>query len=309
MSVLLFVFNGVAILLIVSGVYVFVVGCLRRKDLPWLVADEIKKTPYGKYADHIQSSHQWLLDHNAQDVFIQSEDGLMLHSFWIPAEKAKGTVLFAHGYRSTMLVDFGLAFDLYHRMGMNLLVPEQRCHGQSQGRYITFGVKESRDMVCWIQYHNKTYGASPLILSGLSMGATTMLYLVDKPLPANVKGIIADCGFTSPKEILACIFKKTIHLPAAPTLWVTDIVARLFAGFSLDQEDTRRTLANAKLPVLLVHGLDDDFVPCEMTKQAYDACTGPKELLLVKNAGHGVSFLVAREKYIQTIIRFLDDCL
>ena len=90
---------------------------------------------------------------------------------------------------------------------------------------------------------------------------------------------------------------------------MTDMAARQFGGFSLDQEDTRRSLAKSKLPVLLVHGLDDDFVPCEMTKQAYDACTGPKELLLVKDAGHGVSFLVAKEKYIQTIVCFLNDCL
>ena len=305
----LFITCGILLLLLVSGVYVFIVACLWRKDLPWLVEDEIKKTPYGKYYEHIISSHQWLQDHNAQNVYIRSDDGLKLHAFWIPAENAKGTVLFAHGYRSTMLVDFGLAFDLYHRLGMNLLVPEQRCHGQSEGRFITFGVKESRDMVCWIKHHNEAYGAYPLVLSGLSMGAATMLYLADKPLPDNVKGIIADCGFTSPKEILSSVFKKTIHLPAGPTLWVTDIAARLFAGFSLDQEDTRRSMAKAKLPVLLVHGLDDDFVPCEMTKQAYDACTGPKELLLVKDAGHGVSFLVAKEKYIQTIVCFLNDCL
>ena len=309
MSVLLFVLCAAALLLIVSGVYVFVVGCLWRKDLPWLVEDEIKKTPYGKYFDHIRTAHQWLQDNNAQNVYIQSEDGLKLHAFWIPAENARGTVLFAHGYRSTMLVDFGLAFDLYHRLGMNLLVPDQRCHGQSEGRFITFGVKESRDMVCWIKHHNNSFGVYPMILSGLSMGAATMLYLADKPLPANVKGIIADCGFTSPKEILSCVFKKTVHLSAGPTLFITDLIARLFAGFSLNQEDTRRCLAQAKLPVLLVHGIDDDFVPCEMTKQAYDACTGPKELLLVKDAGHGVSFLVEKEKYIQTIIHFLDDCL
>ena len=309
MSVLLFVLCGLVLLLATSGIYVFIVGCLWRKDLPWLVEEEIKKTPYGKYYNHIRSGNQWLMDHNAEDVYIKSKDGLKLHAYWIPAEKPRGTILFAHGYRSTMLVDFGLVFGFYHSLGMNLLVPDQRCHGRSEGRFITFGIKESGDMACWIDHHNRCYGKFPMMLSGLSMGAATMLYLVDKPLPENVKGMIADCGFTSPKEILACVFRNAVHLPAGPTLWVTDIMARIFAGFSLDQEDTRRCLKNAKLPVLLVHGLDDDFVPCEMTMQAYDACTGPKELLLIKDAGHGVSFLVDREKYIQTIIRFLDDCL
>ena len=101
------------------------------------------------------ASDAWLKDHNAQDVYVNSNDGLKLHAFWIPAENARGTILLAHGYRSTMLVDFGLAFAFYHALGMNILVPNQRAHGESEGRYITFGVKESEDrkfLICKIQH-------------------------------------------------------------------------------------------------------------------------------------------------------------
>ena len=307
MKLFLFVLAASLLLTFVSGLYVFVVGCVRRKDLPWLVEQEIKQTSYGKYYDFIVRSDKWLKDHNVQDVYINSHDGLKLHGLWIPAANARGTVLFAHGYRSTMLVDFGLAFDFYHTHGMNLLVPDQRCHGKSEGRYITFGVKESRDMQNWLDYHNRQLSTVPVILSGLSMGASTMLYLADKDLPENVKGIIADCGFTSPKDILASVFTRVIHLPAAPTLWVTDILARLFAGFRLDEQDTRRSLERSRLPVFLVHGTNDDFVPCEMTKAGYAACTGEKHLLLVEAAGHGLSFLVAKEKYTAMIKDFLDQ--
>lgn len=300
------VLGGLALLTLVSGVYMFIVACVRRKDLPWLVEEEIKKTDYGKYYDYIVTSHGWLTAHDAQDVYMKSYDGLMLHALWIPADNPRGTVLFAHGYRSTMLVDFGLAFEFYHSMGMNLLIPEQRCHGKSQGRYITFGVKESRDMLSWIDYHNSHFGRSPILLSGLSMGASTMLYLADKDLPNNVKGLIADCGFTSPKEILSSVFTSVTHLPAIPSIWVTELVARMFAGFSLYQCDSRKILKNNKLPLIMVHGTDDNFVPCDMSREGYAVCVGEKQLLLVEGAEHGVSFLVDGERYRAMIIEFLN---
>ena len=215
----------------------------------------------------------------------------------------------AHGYRSTMLVDFGLAYAFYHALGMNILVPHQRAHGESEGRYITFGVKESEDFLRWIHFHNETFGKHQMILSGMSMGASTVLFLADKELPSNVKCIIADCGFTSPWTILDKVYRSVTHLPSGPSLWAADLFARVFAGFSLTDKDTRKTLKKARLPVLMVHGLSDDFVPCDMTKQGFEACTGEKELLLVEGAGHGVSFLVDKETYTKRIIAFLEKHL
>ena len=186
-----------------------------------------------------------------------------------------------------------------------MLIPDQRCHGKSEGKYITFGVKEWRDMTCWVDYHNKHLGNWPVILSGLSMGASTVMYMADEALPANVRGMIADCGFTSPYDIIGKVFHSVTHLPAWPFLWATDLCARIFAGFSLKEKDTRKTLQGGKYPIILAHGLSDDFVPCEMSQEAYDACTSPKELLLVEGAGHGYSFLKDRERYTQTVTAFL----
>ena len=242
------------------------------------------------------------------DVYIRSDDGLKLHGLWIPAENPKGTVLFAHGYRNTYLVDFALAMEFYHNKGMNLLIPDQRCHGQSEGLYITFGVKESGDMHNWIKFHNETLANCPVMLSGLSMGASTMLYLADQDLPDNVRGIIADCGFTSPKDILTSVFKAVIHAPPVFCLWITNICCHVFAGFGLQEKDSRLALQNSKVPVFIVHGKDDNFVPCQMSQQAHDACTGIKEILLVEGADHGVSFVVDRETYIARIEKFLKTC-
>lgn len=307
MNVVLFVLGALVLLTAVSGVYVFVVACLRRKDLPWLVEEKIKKTPYGKYYDLIVESDFWLKEHGAQDVYTFSDDGLKLHGLWIPVTNAKGTIILVHGYRSTMLVDFGPALNYYHSHGMNILLPEHRCHGKSEGRYITFGVKESKDILLWVKYHNECFGNCPVILSGLSMGASTVLYLADKELPKNVRGIIADCGFTSPKEILSTVFTRVTHLPSAPTLWVTNLLTKLFANFSLSEQDTRLTLQNNRLPIIMIHGMDDDFVPCEMTEEGYAACAGAKQLLLVEGASHGTSFLVAKDRYEDMIQNFLDQ--
>lgn len=309
MGLFLWLLVIVLLFILFSGVYVFVNACVRRKEFPWFIEEELKKTSFGKYYQCILASDAWLKEHNAQDIYIDSADGLRLHGLWIPAEKPKGTVLLAHGYRSTMLVDFGLAFAFYHTLGMNILVPEQRAHGQSQGKYITFGIKESDDFFQWIRFHNEKFGKYQMVLSGLSMGASTVLYLVDRKLPENVKCIIGDCGFTSPKEILRCVFRATVHLPAAPSLWVANMLSRVFAGFRLTEKDTRVSLSSARLPVLLIHGLADDFVPSNMTKEAFGACNGEKELFLVKEAGHGVSFLKAKDEYIKRIITFLEKHL
>lgn len=309
MVVLLWILAGLFFFVLLSGLYVFVKACVRRKELPWMVEEELKKTSFGKYYKCIVASDEWLKEHQAQDVYVQSKDGLRLHGYWIPAENPRGTVLLVHGYRSTMLVDFGLAFAFYHALGMNVLVPEHRCHGKSEGKYITFGVKESEDITQWISYHNDHFGMQQIFLSGMSMGASTVLYLADQSLPANVKCIIADCGFTSPWEILGEVFRSVTHFPAAASLWATDLFARVFAGFSLKEKDTRKALAKAKLPVLMIHGSADDFVPCRMTLEGFDACTEDKELLIVQGAGHGVSFLVDKQSYTTKVIAFLEKHL
>ena len=305
MSFLLFILLAILLLVLVSGGYMFWLACGKRADPDWLDEKAVSKTPNAPYYAFMVASDKWLKEHNAQSVFMQAADGVRLHALWIPADNSQGTVLLAHGYRSTMLLDFHLAFSLFHTLGFNILVPEQRTHGESGGKFITFGVKESDDMARWIEYHNGHLSPKPMVLFGMSMGASTMLYLADRVLPENVRGIIADCGFTSPAEILSSVYRKLIHLPPAPTVWAADLFARIFAGFSLYEKDTRKTLASSRLPVLLIHGEEDSFVPCEMSRQGYDACIGEKTLLTVPKAEHGMSFLGDSYGYTAAVLDFL----
>jgi len=307
MPVLIIVLLSILILMLFSGLMIFIMGCVRRKERNWLSEDALKNTKYESHYPNILTGVNFLKEHNTQEIWIKSDDGLLLHGDYIPAKDPKGTILLAHGYRSNKFLEFGLVFEFYHRQGMNILVPDQRAHGKSEGKYITFGVKESRDMKAWIEYHNLNFGSVPLILSGLSMGASTMLYLADESLPENVKGIIADCGFTSPKAIISSVYRNVTQLPAVFSLWAADLFARVFAGFSFSQKDTVKSLKNSRLPVLMIHGANDGFVPCSMTKLGYDACAGQKALLLVEGADHGVSFLVDKPRYTKMVAAFLAE--
>lgn len=300
-----FVVLGVLLLIVFSGGYVFFIACRRGKQINWLVREELEKTPYGAFYEGVVAAAQWLEQHKVQDVYIDSEDHLRLHGLWIPADKPKGTILLAHGYRSSYLLDFSMVLDVYHKLGFNMLVPDQRSHGKSEGKYITFGVKESRDMLCWIRFHNEKLGRFPVVLHGLSMGASTVLFLADEDMPENVTGIIADCGFTSPRAILKSVYNRMIRLPAYPTLWAAELFAMVFAGFRFSAKDSRKTLAGSKVPVLMIHGMADDFVPSFMTQQGYDACVGEKQLLKVAAAGHGVSFLTDPVGYTASVMYFL----
>lgn len=309
MPIALFILFSLVFLMIFSGGYIFVLACLRQKTRNWLDKESIKNTPYERFYPFISETDSWLREHCAQDIYIESHDGLQLHGLFVPAPKAKGTVLLAHGYRSTILIEFHVAVVYFYALGFNLLLPDQRCHGKSQGSFITFGVKESEDMKRWIRFHNETFGKLQMLLFGVSMGASTMLYLADQTLPDNVRGIIADCGFTSPKEIISCVYRSVIRIPAALSLWVTEWFARVFAGFSLTQKDTRTSLAHSHYPVLLIHGAADSFVPCSMSVQGYHACCSRKTILTVDNADHGYSVICDPERYTEAVFTFIQTNL
>ncbi len=291
------------------GGYLFFAACGRGAAVDWTDEAAVLKTPFGKHANNIRIGHQWLQAHQAEDLYMTNEEGLQLHAVWVPAENPKGTIVFAHGYHSCVLIDFSLAFELYHSRGMNILLPTHRAHGTSQGKYITFGVKESQDLLGWIHLHNARFGRYPIVCSGLSMGASTVMYLAGMTLPENVRGFVADCGFTSPKAIISHVFRQQTHLPAFPFIWATGLFARYFGGFRLSEMDSTKCLRDNQRPILLVHGLEDDFVPPEMTKQSFDACGGDKSLLLVEGATHGVSFLVARDAYLEKINQLLEKAI
>ncbi|MBQ7098965.1 MAG: alpha/beta hydrolase [Oscillospiraceae bacterium] len=162
--------------LLAGGYWGFRHACARIEDPNWDSEAALKKTPFAEFAASIPRARQWLREHNAQDVQTASFDGLTLRGQWIHAERPFATIILFHGYHSHHLNDFAAIYGYYHSIGLNLLLVRQRAHGESDGKYITFGVNERRDALSWIDFHNRTHGVDNVFLGGMSMGASTVLF-------------------------------------------------------------------------------------------------------------------------------------
>ena len=265
---------------------------------------------FAPYREQMRRGTNALRAVKSDRVSIVSSDGLALVGHWFQAENAERTLVMMHGFRSTWDNDFSSAMDFYmKKMHCNLLIAEQRAHGDSQGKFIGYGILERYDCVEWAKYADLRCGRSLAIyLDGMSMGATTVLLASELDLPDNVKGIIADSGYTSPADILAHILKKSYKLPEKPILPILSSLCKTVAGYGFYDRSTVQALKNNTRPILLVHGTNDNFVPCEMSEINYEACSAPCELLLVDGAGHGLSYLVDNNKCEDALIRLFKKC-
>jgi fermentation-respiration switch protein FrsA (DUF1100 family) len=177
----------------------------------------------------------------------------------------------------------------------------------NEGRVITFGINESRDCLSWVDFAVKHFGSDvKLILTGISMGAATVCIAAGECLPENVVGVLADCGYSSPKAIIKKVIAD-MKLPPSLAYPFVLLGARLFGRFDLEKFSPVESLKNTKLPVIFFHGDADDFVPCEMSKENYDACTGAKKFVVVKGAGHGMAYLVEPEGYLEKVAEFFSE--
>lgn len=243
-----------------------------------------------------------------EDVFITSFDGLRLHAKFYAASERKAPVqIMFHGYKSSAERDFCGGLREGIDGGFNVLLVDQRAHGESEGKYLTFGVNERFDCLSWASYAAERFGNDVKIyLYGISMGASTVLMASALPLPKSVSGIVADCGYTSPKAII-CSVLRDHHVPAAPVYAVAKLGARLFCGFDLDSASAPDALRRSHIPVLFIHGDDDRFVPCRMSRENFEASAAEhKKLLIVHNAGHGLSYMLDRPAYRSSLHSFLE---
>lgn len=288
---------------LLGGALLFRMACRRGKKPLDITGNSI----YAPYLLQMEQGKNWFLAQKPQEAFLTAFDGTRLHAWVLPVEHAVGTVVLMHGYRADPLRDFSCAVEDYHTMGYNLILPHQRACGASGGSYVTFGALEQHDCAAWACFAARRFGIQlPLFLDGVSMGATTVLLATGLELPENTAGVIADCGFTSPWEIVGHVCKKVIFFRPIPCMWVAEGLARLRASFSLRQWDTRRVLQNCRLPVFFAHGTEDEFVPCTMSVEAHAACgSADKQLLLADGAAHGLSYLLQREEYLTRLRDFL----
>ncbi len=237
-----------------------------------------------------------------EEFRIKSFDGLTLYGNYYEYKKGAPIELMFHGYRGTAERDLSVGIQRCFSMGRNALIVDQRTSGRSEGHVITFGVKEHRDCLSWIDFAMEHFGSDvQLVLTGISMGASTVLMAGMHELPKNVYYILADCGFSSAKSIIKKCAKQ-IHLPANFLYPFIKLGARIFGHFDLEEITPEEAVKHCKIPVVLIHGTDDSFVPAQMSQINYDACSAPKKLVNIPNAGHGIAYLLDPKTYIDALV-------
>ena len=243
-----------------------------------------------------------------EQVCIRSHDGLQLAARYYHVRDGAPVQIQVHGYRGGPIRDFCGGNKLARSMGHNTLVIEQRALGRSEGRTITFGVKERLDCLAWANYAAQRWTNADVLLSGVSMGATTVLMAAGLELPGNVRGVIADCPFASPERIIAKVCRD-MHIPPALALPFIRLGARVFGGFELREADAAQAVKDARVPVLILHGEEDRFVPCEMSAEIQRANPAMVQRHTFPGAGHGLSYVVDARRYEQLTREFAAACL
>ena len=260
----------------------------------------------------VREGNDWVASHRTQDVEITSFDGLKLHGLFVPAEGGATEnhkfLLAIHGYRSGPMREYYYMLPFYHSLGYHVLMPDDRAHGKSEGKYIGFGWLDRLDCIAWANDIVETYGSDcEIVMQGISMGAATVMNASGETLPPQVKGIIEDCGCSTAKDVFAHEAKLRYKLPRWPLIPAASMICRLIAGYSFAQDEPVRQIQKAKVPFLFIHGSRDDFVPTPMVHEVYDACPTQKTKLIVEGAAHAMAYLKEQEEYEKAVKAFLES--
>lgn len=295
----------VLVMLAAAGMYFYHVG-IRRSRKVFLDED-----PALAKVDHPwEQEEEWLNSQPLETIHIKAEDGLPLTGYYIPAaQPSKRTVIVIHGY-SSQGREMGAFAKFYHEMGFNVLMPDNRGHGQSGGDYIGFGWPDRRDIMQWIRYLLQRSGPDmAMTLHGVSMGGATVLMTSGEDLPEQVKCIVSDCAYSSVKDILTYQLKQMYKLPPFPLLPVTSLICKLRAGYFFGEGSALTQVAKTRLPILFIHGDQDSFVPFAMVHPLVAAAGGEKELYVVPGAVHANAYFVNKQEYVKRISGFINRYL
>ena len=241
-----------------------------------------------------------------EKISITSHDGLKLYGRYYEKSENAPLVIQFHGYKSTPYRDFAGGYKIVSDLGLNVIHVEQRSHETSEGKTISFGILEKRDCLAWIDYARTRFGEDvKIVLCGISMGAATVLMASGEILPDNVVGVIADCPYSSPAEIIMKVARVDMHLPARLLYPFLLLGAKLFGGFDLNADTPEAAVKRCKVPILLIHGTSDGFVPHEMSEKIYASAPDKIDFHSFEGAHHGMSYMVDTDRYISVTEDFL----
>lgn len=259
--------------------------------------------------DKLEVIMKWTEKQIFNIVEIQSEDGLKLKARFLKNEHSNGkAVILAHGYKGNSEQMPGIT-KYYYEQGYDILKPDARGHGLSEGEYIGYGWHDRNDYVQWVEFLIDKKKEDTIFLHGFSMGAATVLMTSGENLPPQVKGIIADSGYTTVLEELSHQLKYLYHLPAVPIMQVTSAITNLRAGYTFGEASALESVKKNELPLFIIHGDKDELVPTEMAQRIYDMAKSNKDLWIVQGAGHTEAYTIAEEEYQDRLKSFLTYAL
>ncbi len=269
----------------------------KRKRNPILPNGDI----YEKWKDVLLSYRKEVAALPCREVEVISHDGLTLRGKYYEYSPDAPIELMLHGYRGSAESDLSGGVLRSRKLGHSALIVNNRGGGTSDGRVITFGVKESRDVPIWVKYIIDSINPNAkIILTGISMGASTVMLASAMPMPKNVIGVLADCGYSSAEKIIKKVIAD-MKLPVCIAFPLIRLSGILFGGFDVKRASCVEALKKTSLPVIFFHGDSDDFVPSDMSRESFEACASRKRLVIIEGAGHGLAYPVSPEKYIEEL--------
>ena len=283
--------------------------CYRMAFYVKRVADDGEiHTPEGEIHDPFRDDMiRWVQEArrmNTKDYYITSDDGLKLHGRFYEFAPGAPIELMFHGYRGSAERDLSGGVQRCFLLGRSAFLVDQRCSKESDGHVITFGIKEHKDCLRWVDFLVTQFGSDvKIILTGISMGASTVMMAAGRKLPKNVIGVLADCGFNSARDIMFSVIKD-MGLPPRICYPFVKLGAKIFGNFDLEAYSAQEAMKSCTVPIIFFHGASDDFVPSWMSQACFDACSCKRELILVPGAGHGLSYPVAPERYLSAVRNF-----
>ncbi|SDH54008.1 hypothetical protein SAMN05192534_1073 [Alteribacillus persepolensis] len=304
--------GGICLLLVCAavffgGYYFYTKGVERGTEVELYRGSQVQVATAPKLEP--EKMENWLQQQALQSLSIDSFDGLMLRAVYLErGHNASGTVILMHGFRKQK-EDMDELARLYHRMNFHILIPDARGHGESEGEYIGYGWHDRLDVADWIQLLINEYNAEDIILHGESMGAALALMASGEELPDEVKGIVADSGYTSVKEELAYQLKHLYGFPSFPLLNTASLITKIKHGYSFEEASSLEQVQHNTRPLLLIHGAEDELVPTDMVYRINEAAGGDVERWIVPEAAHIKAYDTDPDMYEMRLCSFLEKAL
>ncbi|MCI8814074.1 MAG: alpha/beta hydrolase [Lachnospiraceae bacterium] len=274
-------------------------------EASYVISDETQENMLEAY----EKRQSWLVRVKPERVALTSHDGYELVANVYPGSpKSRKWALLLHGYGYTgKKEEMEYIGAEYAAQGYWVLAPDLRCHGESQGDFIGMGWTDRQDILQWIDYIVSQDKQAKIVLHGQSMGGAAALMTAGEKLPDQVKAVVSDCAYTSVWDIFSRKLKDWYDVGPFPILYETNLIFQLRGGYNLKKASVLAQVAKSRLPILFIHGEADDFVPVSMARELYEKAAGPKELLTVPGAGHGLSNYVDPDAYYGKVFSFLEN--